>query len=209
MSAVAAPLEQAVRQAQTEPLRVLFVHSGNIFGGVEGLLLAVARHRAAAAGFDPEFAITFGGRFQQELHASGAVVHNVGAVRIRRPDLVWRARNRLGADRQRPWRRCRGHAVVLVSRDLCRTTRSRGCPGRALDARASASSLAGAIRRAPPPRALHRQQPVHGVRRGARAPGATSPGVLWARHGRGSRGGSNRACGASCVSRSALPRPPS
>jgi glycosyltransferase involved in cell wall biosynthesis len=96
VSAVAAPLEQAVRQAQTEPLRVLFVHSGNIFGGVEGLLLAVARHRAAAAGFDPEFAITFGGRFQQELHASGAVAHNVGAVRIRRPDLVWRARNRLG-----------------------------------------------------------------------------------------------------------------
>jgi len=95
VSALAAPLEHVRREAQTKPLRVLFVHSGNIFGGVEGLLLAVARHRTAAAGFDPEFAITFGGQFQQELDASGAVVHNVGAVRIRRPDLMWRARNRL------------------------------------------------------------------------------------------------------------------
>ena len=95
MSTLAAPLEQVVGRAQTDPLRVLFVHSGNIFGGVERLLLAVAQHRGSAAGFDPEFAVAFDGRFQQELQTLGVVVHNVGAVRMRRPDLVLRSRNRL------------------------------------------------------------------------------------------------------------------
>ena len=95
MSAITAPLSRAAATPQTDRLRVLFVHSGNIFGGVEGLLLAVARHRAAAAGFDPEFALTFGGRCQRELREAGVVVHELGHVRIRRPDLVWRARRRL------------------------------------------------------------------------------------------------------------------
>jgi len=95
MSATAAPLPQTVATRETSRLRVLFVHSGNIFGGVENLLLAVARHRTAAAGFDPEFAMTFEGRLERELRGSGVVVHDLGHVRIRRPDLVWRARGRL------------------------------------------------------------------------------------------------------------------
>jgi len=95
MSAIAAPLPHTVATRETSRLRVLFVHSGNIFGGVENLLLAVARHRTAAAGFDPEFAMTFEGRLERELRGSGVVVHDLGHVRIRRPDLVWRARGRL------------------------------------------------------------------------------------------------------------------
>jgi glycosyltransferase involved in cell wall biosynthesis len=79
------------------PLRALFVHSGNIFGGVETLLVALARHRAHAPGFQPEFALAFGGRLRDELAGAGATVHDIGPVRWRRLDRVARARRQVAS----------------------------------------------------------------------------------------------------------------
>ncbi len=79
------------------PLRALFVHSGNIFGGVETLLVALARYRCHAPGFQPEFALAFGGRLHEELVRTGVTVHDVGPVRFRRPDQIRRARRQVAA----------------------------------------------------------------------------------------------------------------
>jgi glycosyltransferase involved in cell wall biosynthesis len=77
------------------PLRALFVHSGNIFGGVETLLVALARHRGHAPAFQPEFALAFAGRLRDELVTTGAAVHDIGPVRFRRPDRILRARRQV------------------------------------------------------------------------------------------------------------------
>ena len=73
--------------------RVLHVHSGNLYGGVETMLLAVAG--ASEAGMETSFALCFEGRFAAELRASGAEVHLLGNTRVSRPWTVWQARRRL------------------------------------------------------------------------------------------------------------------
>jgi glycosyltransferase involved in cell wall biosynthesis len=79
------------------PLRVLYVHSGNLYGGVETLLRTLWRERAACPSMGPEFALCFEGRLRRELEADGATVHALGGARVSRPLSVWRARRALGA----------------------------------------------------------------------------------------------------------------
>ena len=43
-------------------MRLLYVNSGNLFGGVEILLLTLARQRSLCPDLDPEFAVCFPGR---------------------------------------------------------------------------------------------------------------------------------------------------
>lgn len=78
-------------------MRVLHVHSGNLYGGVETMLSTLARRRADCAGMEPHFALCFGGRLSEELSDSGAPVHHLPGVRVSRPATVWRARRALAA----------------------------------------------------------------------------------------------------------------
>ncbi len=77
------------------PVRVLHLHAGNLYGGVETLLHTLARLRHLSPGMEPHFGLCFPGRLSAELEATGAPVHFLGKVRISRPWTVWRARRRL------------------------------------------------------------------------------------------------------------------
>ena len=73
-------------------MRVLHVSSGNLYGGIETLLLTLARHRNLCPGLEQHFALCFEGRLSEELAAVGARVHLLGNVRVRKPLSVWRSR---------------------------------------------------------------------------------------------------------------------
>jgi len=81
--------------ADAKPIRVLHVNSGNQYGGVETLLVTLARLRHLCTAMEPCFALCHQGRLSQELVATGAEVEVLGEVRISRPWTVWRARRRL------------------------------------------------------------------------------------------------------------------
>jgi glycosyltransferase involved in cell wall biosynthesis len=76
-------------------LRILHVHSGNLFGGVETALLSLVREQARAPRIEPAFALCFDGRLARELRALGATVRMLAPVRARNPLSVMRARRRL------------------------------------------------------------------------------------------------------------------
>lgn len=76
-------------------MRVLHVHSGNLYGGVETFLVTLAREAGVAPGMSSSFALCFDGRVSEELTAYGYEPHRLGHVRLRRPDTVWRARRAL------------------------------------------------------------------------------------------------------------------
>ncbi len=78
-------------------MRVLHLTAGKLFGGVETFLVTLAESRALAPGMEPEFALCFPGRLNDELQAAGATVHDLGAVRWSRPWTLWSARRRLKA----------------------------------------------------------------------------------------------------------------
>jgi glycosyltransferase involved in cell wall biosynthesis len=78
-------------------MRVLHVGAGNLFGGIETLLITLARCRALPPRMDPHFALCFEGRLSAKLRACGAPVHLLGNVRISRPWTVWAARRRFRA----------------------------------------------------------------------------------------------------------------
>lgn len=76
-------------------MRVLHVHSGNLYGGVETLLATLARTRAACPSLESQFALCFDGRLAGELREAGARVHALGGARVRSPLSVRRARRAL------------------------------------------------------------------------------------------------------------------
>ncbi len=76
-------------------IRVLHVNSGNLYGGIEVLLVTLARLRGLCPEMAPEFALCFPGRTHDELAAAGVPVHALGGARISRPWTVWRSRRRL------------------------------------------------------------------------------------------------------------------
>jgi glycosyltransferase involved in cell wall biosynthesis len=78
-------------------MRVLHVHSGNLYGGVETMLTTLARRRDACPGMEPHFALCFEGRLSEELAAHGAQVHQLPNVRVSRPATVLRARRALAS----------------------------------------------------------------------------------------------------------------
>src|SRR5882724_3773600 len=85
-------------------MRVLHVHAGNLYGGVETMLITFIRHRNLFTRIEPRFALTFEGRFSDELRSLGAPPQWLGEVRARFPWTVWRARRALAAliARERP-----------------------------------------------------------------------------------------------------------
>lgn len=78
-------------------MRVLHISAGNLYGGVETLLVTLARYRELCKEMEPEFAVCFEGRLSQELVSEGVQVHLLGMVRVRQPSSIWRARRRLRA----------------------------------------------------------------------------------------------------------------
>lgn len=76
-------------------MRVLHLYSGNLYGGVERVLVTLARHRDLCPAMEPHFALCFDGQLSLELEATGAPVHRLGRVRISQPVTVMRARRAL------------------------------------------------------------------------------------------------------------------
>jgi glycosyltransferase involved in cell wall biosynthesis len=76
-------------------IRLLHIHSGNLYGGVETLLKTIADCRLLCPEMESEFALCFDGRIAAELRQAGAVVHILGEVRARNPFQINRARRRL------------------------------------------------------------------------------------------------------------------
>lgn len=76
-------------------MRVLHVYSGNLFGGIEALLLTLARHQGDAPSLGGDVALCFEGRLSRELEAAGVRVHRLPEVRASRPHSVARARRAL------------------------------------------------------------------------------------------------------------------
>jgi glycosyltransferase involved in cell wall biosynthesis len=76
-------------------MRVLHISAGNLYGGVETLLVTLSRCRHLCPEMEPEFAVCFEERLSQELALEGVRIHMLGNVRVRQPISVWRARRRL------------------------------------------------------------------------------------------------------------------
>ena len=77
--------------------KVLHVHSGNLYGGVESFLVTLARSRPLAPAMGMSAALCFDERIAAELRSEAVPTSILGAVRIRRPASVWRARRALAA----------------------------------------------------------------------------------------------------------------
>lgn len=77
--------------------RVLHINAGNLYGGVESFLVTLAREARLAPGMEPSFAVSFEGRFSDELAQVGHPAHRLGPVRLSRPASVLRARRALMA----------------------------------------------------------------------------------------------------------------
>jgi glycosyltransferase involved in cell wall biosynthesis len=76
-----------------QSLRVLHVTAGNLFGGIERMLLTMAAAQQRDCAHD--IAVSFDGRLARELREAGSPPHVLGAARFRRPDTIWHARRSL------------------------------------------------------------------------------------------------------------------
>jgi len=76
-------------------MKVLHIHSGNLYGGVETMMITLARYRHFSPAMEMHFALCFDGRLSAELEAAGAPVHRLGNVRTSRPLSIWRVRQEL------------------------------------------------------------------------------------------------------------------
>ncbi len=76
-------------------MRVLHLCAGNLYGGIERLLVTLARQSGPTPDTDHIFLVCFEGQLSRELREAGVQVVNVGAVKVGRPWTIWRARRRL------------------------------------------------------------------------------------------------------------------
>jgi glycosyltransferase involved in cell wall biosynthesis len=88
-------IENTPAPRRAEPVRILHLHSGNLYGGVETLLVTLASLRRLCPGMEPHFALCFEGRLSRELSSTGVPVHHLGRVRISQPWTGWSACRRL------------------------------------------------------------------------------------------------------------------
>ncbi len=80
-----------------QPVSVLHVHSGNLFGGVERVMETLVAYAPGRPLMTSAFALCFEGRLSRTLRDAGAVVHELGETHVRRPAELLRARRRLHA----------------------------------------------------------------------------------------------------------------
>ncbi len=91
----AQPVGVSGGRSGSSTIRVLHVNAGNLYGGVETILVTLARLRHLYPAMEPEFALSFEGRLSRELNAAGVTVHMLGEARISRPWTVRKSRRRL------------------------------------------------------------------------------------------------------------------
>lgn len=109
-------------------MRVLHVASGRLFGGIEQMLLTIARARLITPEVEVAFAVAAPGRLDEGLRASGVEVVSLGDVRLSRPGSVVHARSRLAR------RLAAGRWAAVVCHApwsfalFARTARRRGIP---------------------------------------------------------------------------------
>ncbi len=75
-------------------MRLLHLHSGNLYGGVETLLLTLRRIEHLAD-IEHDFAFCFEGRLADEMRAIGSQPHLLGEAKTRKPWTIMRSRRRL------------------------------------------------------------------------------------------------------------------
>ncbi len=73
-------------------MKLLHIYAGNLFGGIETLLITLAKEQRLCTQMQPHFALCFQGRLGNELRNLSANVNMLGSVRISRPWTVWKAR---------------------------------------------------------------------------------------------------------------------
>lgn len=73
-------------------MRVLHLHSGNLYGGIERILVTLAGARRLDSRVSHHFALCFAGRLAEELNDADAVVLRLPEVRVSRPQTVISAR---------------------------------------------------------------------------------------------------------------------
>ena len=85
-------------------MRVLHVTSGRLFGGIEQMLLTLARHARVTPDIEPMFAVAAPGRLADQLRDAGSRVIDLGDVRLSRPSSIVQARRLFGRaiDERRP-----------------------------------------------------------------------------------------------------------
>jgi len=76
-------------------MKVLHIYAGNLFGGIETLLVTLAKTQHLCPQMEHSFALCFEGRLANELRSLNARVNMLGNVRISRLWMVWRAWGRL------------------------------------------------------------------------------------------------------------------
>jgi glycosyltransferase involved in cell wall biosynthesis len=76
-------------------MRVLHLHSGNMYGGVETLLTTLVREAKAAPGMTPDVALCFPGRLASELEAIGRPAFMLEPLRLSRPLSLLKSRQAL------------------------------------------------------------------------------------------------------------------
>lgn len=76
-------------------MKILHLYSGNLFGGVETLLVTLAQARSLYPQMQPHFALCFEGRLATELRAAGLDIHILGKAWFSQPWSIWKARRQL------------------------------------------------------------------------------------------------------------------
>lgn len=76
-------------------MRILHVTAGNLFGGIERMLLAVVGAARADGQHSHDVAVAYDRRLARELREAGVAPCVLGDVRFSRPDTTWRARRAL------------------------------------------------------------------------------------------------------------------
>ncbi len=76
----------------SESMRVLHLHSGNMIGGIESLLLNIAESASESPDVSHEFALMFDAGFAARLRRTGATVHLLPQVRLRYFPSIYQSR---------------------------------------------------------------------------------------------------------------------
>jgi glycosyltransferase involved in cell wall biosynthesis len=76
-------------------MRCLHLHSGNLFGGVETVLLTLAEGQSYATDWQFEYAFAFEGPVVQRLREQPLAIHLLPGVRTSRPWTIWQSRGAL------------------------------------------------------------------------------------------------------------------
>ena len=76
-------------------LRVLHLHSGNMMGGIESVLITIAENAGSCTGFAQEIALAFDGPFAQKMRLARMDVHPLAPPQLRNPISIRKSRRDL------------------------------------------------------------------------------------------------------------------